>query len=491
MSLTKKVALNTLIQIIGKVVVTAVSLITIGALTRYLGVSGYGDYTTIFAYVSFWAVIADFGFFWVLVREISKPKADQANIFNNVLTFKICFGFLVFILAALVGFFIPQYNMTLKLGIAIIAASWFWMSLNQTYVGLFQSKLEMYKSVISEIVGRIIILGGVLFFIQKGYGLQGILSIYIVGNILNFLLSFIFGNSHIRFKPQFDWPVWKMILKESLPLAMISLVGLIHFRIDTVILSLYKGSQDVGIYGVPFKILEIIILLPGIFIGNVFPILTRYFHSNDGRLQLSIQKSFDFLMLLAGPVVAGLILLSEPIIRLVAGQEYITTFTISAFNINFTAPRVLEILAFSVGLTFILTVFANLLTVIEKQRKQVWPMFIITIGNIIANMLIIPQYSYAGSAVINVLTELAMLIWWSILTKRYLQFSINLKVIPKIFAATLIMSVAIYFTRDIFNVIITTIVGITVYGIFAYLFKIIDKDTITKLLSKSDTQESL
>lgn len=484
MSQTRAVAFNTIIQIIGKVIVTAVSLVTIGALTRYLGVSGYGEYTTIFAYVSFWAVLADFGFFWVLVREISKPGSDQTKIFNNVLTLKIIFGLVVFLLCASISFFIPQYSWTLKLGIAIVSASWFWMSLNQTYVGFFQSRLEMYKAVISEVVGRVIILAGVLVLVHQNLGLQGILLVYIIGNFVNFLISFLFGNSTVKFSPRFDILLWKMILKESLPLALITFIGIIHFRIDTVILSLLKGSIDVGIYGVPFKILEIVILLPSMFIGNVFPILTRYYHSQDQRLQSAIQKSFDFLILLGLPVISGLIVLSEPIIRLIAGSEYLSTFTISSWGIDFTAPRILEILSISVGFTFLLTVFSNLLTVIEKQQKQVIPMVVITVINIIANLLIIPHYSYLGSAIINVFTQLAMLIWWSRLTRRYLKFSLNYQIIPKVVLATLMMIISLIIFRNI-NVLIATVIGMIVYGLSAYFLKIIDQSMISKLLPDS------
>ena len=67
MSFTRKIALNTIVQIIGKVLTTLISLVLIAALTRYLGVSGYGQYTTIFAFTQFFAVLADFGFFLFLV----------------------------------------------------------------------------------------------------------------------------------------------------------------------------------------------------------------------------------------------------------------------------------------------------------------------------------------------------------------------------------------------------------------------------------------
>src|SRR3990167_1859807 len=249
MSLTRKVAFNTIFQIAGKVIVTAISLVVVALLTRYLGVSGYGDYTTVFTYVSFWAILADFGFFWVLVREISKSATKQEEIFNNIITLKSIFGVVVFILCSLLGFLIPQYSWTVKLGIAIISASWFWMSLNSTYVGLFQSKLEMYKAVIAEVLGRAAILIGVLFLIKINTSLYGILWVYIFGNLLNFLISLYFGSKYVKFRFTYNLKIWKYVLKESLPLVILNFIGFIHFRIDTIILSVMKGSLDVGIYG--------------------------------------------------------------------------------------------------------------------------------------------------------------------------------------------------------------------------------------------------
>ena len=51
MSLTKKIALNTAIHTIGKFGASFIGIFVVAILTRYLGVEGYGAYTTIFAYL--------------------------------------------------------------------------------------------------------------------------------------------------------------------------------------------------------------------------------------------------------------------------------------------------------------------------------------------------------------------------------------------------------------------------------------------------------
>ena len=482
MSLTRKVAFNTIFQIAGKVIVTAISLVVVALLTRYLGVSGYGDYTTVFTYVSFWAILADFGFFWVLVREISKSATNQEEIFNNIITLKSIFGVVVFILCSLLGFLIPQYSWTVKLGIAIISASWFWMSLNSTYVGLFQSKLEMYKAVIAEVLGRAAILIGVLFLIKINTSLYGILWVYIFGNLLNFLISLYFGSKYVKFRFTYNLKIWKYVLKESLPLVILNFIGLIHFRIDTIILSVMKGSLDVGIYGVPSKILEIVILIPGIFMGNVFPILTNYYHSKDKRLSEAIQKSFDFLTIIAMPVLVGLIVLSWPLVDFIAGKEYLNTSTINFLGLDFSAPRILTILAISIFASFFLTIFSNLLTVMEKQSKQVLPIIVITVVNIILNIILIPRYSYLAAAMVNVFTGTVMLVWWNHLTHKYLDYKLNYKIFPKVIFATLIMGAVLYASRSM-NVLIAIILGIIVYFAVGYFIKIFDKEMLSKIIA--------
>ena len=260
MSYTRRVAYNTTVQVVGKVITTLISLILVAALTRYLGVAGYGQYTTIFAFTQFFAVFADFGFFWFLVREISKPDADQEKIFNNVLTFRTLMAIGIFAVSFLIGLVIPQYH-DIRLGIGIIAAASFWMTLNGTYVGIFQNRLRMDKAAITDILGRLAILGVVLFQIKAGASLNQILWAYFVGNAINFLASALLGRIYLKMRPAFDLDYWKKIFWEALPIFIVSMLGLVYFKIDTIMLSLLKTPEDVGIYGPPYKVVEILILM--------------------------------------------------------------------------------------------------------------------------------------------------------------------------------------------------------------------------------------
>ena len=481
---TQKVAFNTVFQMTGKIISTGLSLWIIFVLTRYLGVAVYGEYTTIFAFVSFASIIADFGFFWVLVRELAKTDEHNNHFFNNLLSLKIVFSLVVFILASAIAFLIPQYSMTVKIGISVIAFGFFWTSLNSTFVGLFQNKLQMYKAVVSDVIGRIIVLVVTLYLVSHNYDLTLILGANVLGAFINFVISYILGAKLINFRFSAHLPTWGSIMRQSFPLAILTLVGTVNFRIDTIILSIMKTQVDVGIYGIPYKILEIIILIPTIFAGNILPIMTRYFHDKDKRLAGSIQKSFDFLMFLGLPVIVGLSILAKPIINFVGGSEYVSTSTLTVLGMSIAAPQILVILAVSIGFAFLTVMFSNLLIVAGKQKSQVIPMTIITIINVIINIIFIPRYSYLAASLANLVSNILLLVWWNKLTHRYIDFRLHLGTFYKIIFVTILMGFITYYLRNI-NIFLVIFISASVYVFLAYLLKVFDKEMLKRLLPGS------
>lgn len=444
MSLTRRVFYNTIVQIIGKVLTTLISLILVAALTRYLGVAGFGQYTTIFAYTQFFAVLADFGFFWFLVREIAKKNADEQKIFNNVLTFRSFIALAIFSFSFLIGFLIPQYH-EIRLGIGIISAASFWMTLNGTYVGIFQNRLRMDKAAITDLLGRAIILGIVLFQIKIGASLDQILWAYFIGNFINFFANGFLGRVYVKFRFAFDFSYWRKVFWECLPISVVTILALIYFKVDTVMLSLLKSSTDVGIYGPPYKVVEILVIFPSIFMGNVFPIITRYIDDKDPRLQPAFQKAFDFLVLSGLPIVVGVILLAPRIIRIVAGSDFATAHTIPpVFGIAATSAFSLQILIVAVGISFLSHLFGYTIIALGKQTKLIWPNLFLVVFNIILNLILIPKISYIGAAIVTVLTEFLVVFLYFILMRRYLKIEIHFAILWKVAFAGIILGLCLY-----------------------------------------------
>lgn len=486
MSLTRKVFYNTIVQIVGKGVTAIISLFLVAALTRYLGVAGYGEYTTIFAYLSFFAVLADFGFFWILIREIANPETDINKATSNILTIRTLVGIVVFGLAYVVSFFIPQYA-SLRSGVGIAVFSLLFLALNSTYIGVFQNKLRMDKAAITDVLGRIIIFVLTLYFIRKGYGLNLILWAYAAGNIVNFLVSAWLGRIYVKVRPAFDMVYWKQIFVQTWPMAVVLILSLIYFRIDTLMLSLMKTSTDVGIYGPPYKVLEMLMLLPTMFMGNVFPIISLYIHTRDNRLSGAIQKSFDFLLIIAVPITLVIIFVAQPIIKLVAGNDFVIAQTVNPiFGIPATSVLALQILIIAVGFSFISHIFNYLIIALGKQSKLILPNIILVIFNIGLNFYLIPHYSYIGAAAATVLTEILVLTftWW--VARKNVELNLNLNIVWKTGLAGLAMFVSLFLMVPYINWILFSIIGSTIYIIILYLTGAINKDMFLSIIKREE-----
>ena len=84
MSLTRKIAHQTIIQTLGKVFGLVIALISIGLITRYLGAEKYGVYTAVLVFLNLFGVLADWGLHSMLIQFASQPGTDLNKIFVDI-----------------------------------------------------------------------------------------------------------------------------------------------------------------------------------------------------------------------------------------------------------------------------------------------------------------------------------------------------------------------------------------------------------------------
>jgi len=75
---------NTALLTAGTLVNALIGLYITRALARYLGVADYGLYTLAFVYLNFTAVIANFGFDAILLREAARDKENTSSIVTAI-----------------------------------------------------------------------------------------------------------------------------------------------------------------------------------------------------------------------------------------------------------------------------------------------------------------------------------------------------------------------------------------------------------------------
>jgi O-antigen/teichoic acid export membrane protein len=360
-----------------------------------------------------------------------------------------------------------------RIGIAIATIATLFLSLYQILVPIFQKHLKIIYVSFAELINRIIYVGLAAFFLLKiKTGLIPIMWAMAISALVNFLLVFYFARRFDKIRLRFNWARWKKILREALPVGASIIFTLIYFRIDTIMLSLMKAPQDVGIYGLSYKILENLIFFPAMFVGFVVPILSRYVFKKIDKFKKVFQLSLNAILLAAIPLVAALIIAAPLIITFLAGEAFIAS------------SKVLQILAIAVGFIFLGSLYGQTVIIVKKQFWSMWVYLAGAVFNVLANLYFISRYSYIGAAITTALTEFIITLALIIIVSKTLHYHASFKIGIKAIAATLPMAVFLYYFQNL-HIIILAILSILIYAFFIYLLRGISKEDFSLLSKKT------
>ena len=463
--IVRKIAFNTIVSIAARILGTIIALVNIGFITRYLGKDVFGEYVTILAFVSVFSIIADFGLYSLLVRDISRPGADEKKIIGNIFSLRLIS--LIIVLGAAVGIslFFP-YRDIVKSGVIIGAFSFFFLSSSQVLIGVFQKYLKMDRVALAEIAGRIVNLALVIWFIQMKMGFLWIVAALAFGSFANFAVIFLYARRFVPIVLQFDFKFWKKIFKEALPIAVSIALTAVYFKAAIILLSVMKPADHVGIYGAAYKVLENLIFFPAMFVGVMMPLLSDYAVSNKEKFKFVFQKSFDIIALAAMPVVFGVIASARSIILLIGGSDFLTD-----------TPLVLQILAFAVIFIFFGNLFGSSIIALGRQKTAAWIYGGGAIFNIAANVIMIPKYSYFGAAISTIFTEMLVTILMLFLISKNIKFFLSMKTAFKALIGALIMYAALSFIGDL-NLLWDISIGAVIYCVIIYLLRALNKNDL-------------
>lgn len=439
MSLARSVGRNTAVQFVGKIVGTVLGVITAAIIQRYLKPEGYGSYTAAMAYVSFFSVVADLGLYLILIRELNKPGTNASQAVGNMLGLRWTSAIIILVGSALISWFLPFYSPAVKSAIQIGALSFIAVAGTQLLVAVFQTHLQTLWVTIAEVSGRVVLLGLVIAVTFMSGSLNWLMAAVAVGSLVNLGLMLISAKKYVELRPRFEFAYWRTIIRDTLPVSISIVLSLIYFKADTILLNVFnKGNYAVGLYGAAYKVLEILITFPTIFVGLILPSLGRTFSSDDkpGFIRV-FQRSFEILTILATPILVGGWILSTEILVAIGKQDYAP------------ASGVLRLLLIAVTMSFLNSLSAHTITIINRQRQMVWGYLTVAAVGLITYISLIPSMSYTGAAIGTILTETLTPLIGYIIIFRVMKFRLQLSVIPKTILAAAIMAVTIILLRPV------------------------------------------
>jgi O-antigen/teichoic acid export membrane protein len=426
MTVARQVAWNTMAQTTARVAVLGLGVVTTALITRHLGVAGYGDYIIVSVYIALFAVLFDWGIPTMLAREL--PRMDDADdLVGKALALRLTLGLPVCLVAAGVALVLyggdgeEQARNGILLALPTIVA----IALSNTISTVFQVRMKMDRVAAAEICSQVLGATAVILLVLADRGFYELVLATVLSSVAYTAFLFLAARPLARLPLSVDVAAWKRLLRISLPLGVAVVVGTIYFRADALLLSLLKGSHDVGIYGVAYRFYEMTIPFPAFFLAPVFPLLSTAAVSAAGLgefLQL-LQKSFDVLTIAAVLVVAATVPLAPELVRLVAGEAFADS----------TTP--LRLLMFGAAFSFLASILLFALIALERERSVLLLTLVALVVNLALNLALIPPYGYNAAAAIATGTQLVIAVGALYLVHRAAGFSPSVRVALRAVAA--------------------------------------------------------
>jgi len=386
------VAKNTFYQILTKGVTSFIGFLITVIIARSFGITGFGDFIKITAFVALFFLFVDFGLNAIYLQDVDENK----NNFSKLFYFRLLITLVIFLLANIIAVFLP-FNETLgtgfspfvRLGIFVYSFSLFTQAIITSATAEFQKKLNYFPYLISLVLGSLANLLIISVFSFLGFSILYIILAFVLSSIVTSATALFYIRKKI-FPVSLDFNFSKRMLIQSFPIGLMLIFNLIYFRADMLLLSLLKPTNDVGIYGVSYKFFDFLIALP-LFLSNaLYPFLLA--NKNNTRKLFSITKYYFFVFLIFSIIIILPFWFLSPLFSLI--------------RIDFIPAIVpFRILLLSLPFFFLTSFLQWILISLGKQKFLAVVYGFSTLLNIALNIIFIPQWSYLASAVITGISE--------------------------------------------------------------------------------------
>lgn len=453
MSLSRKIAGNTLVQIAGRMAGTAIGLVTVVIMTRELGPGGYGGFTTVISYLQFFGILVDFGLTITMTKMIAAVTTpeEETRVASNVFTFRLVTAAVFFAIAPVLGFFFP-YSVDVRNGIFIAAFSFFFAAVSGALGGIFQKHLATGLAAASEVISRTVLLALVWLAARAGAGLGTYVLALTVSNLVQMALMLTHARRFVTLRFDFDRSLWSRIFRESWPIGVSIIFNLVYLKGDVILLSLTRSQEEVGLYGAAYKVLDVVTVFPMFFMGLVLPLLTAAWSSGDrAAYARRFLKSFDVLAIAALPLAVGAWPTARDLMTLVAGEAFADS------------GRMLAVLMLAASSVTLATVSCHAVVAVGIQKPMIWMYAIDALLSLALYLLYVPVHGPIAAAWITVFSEAFILVIATIAVARYTRVSPGWRAFGAASLASAVMYGALVAASTL-HVLLRITLGMFVYG---------------------------
>ncbi len=379
------------------------------------------------------------------------PSAERA-IGSLLLARALTAAVLVAIAALAAGLFLPPTDGAVILSYSV---GLMFVAMNSRFVYLMRNRPGAASG--ARLIAEVVAVLTVVLLVRGPADTVKVPQGFIAGEALAAVLL-LAGVGGLRILGNFDGRYALRTAAKTAPLVLSSMLGLVVFNLDLIMLRFMRGAESAGYYAAAYALVGLILNVGLAFYLNLVPGLTRL--RGDSETQRQLYRSASFLMLmLALPIVVGGSLLSDRLIVTVFGAGFAP------------AAEPLPLLLVSTGLTLARLVPQAAVIAAERRQDVLWINAVGAVVSLILNFVLIPRFGIMGAALSTFGTDLLRLpvaYWFGGRVGSGIRRSVSSDM-WRVVGAAVLMGVAVWFMHD-WPIWFSVPLGALAYGVGLVLF---------------------
>ncbi|MFT6841555.1 MAG: O-antigen/teichoic acid export membrane protein [Psychroserpens sp.] len=371
-------------------------------LAKILTVSDFGILSFGFSLSALVVIAADFGFSQMIIKDFPKHKLKFNSYHANSILSKLILSIIAgsIFLLYLLFFFNGKW---LMVGIIYIVFAILY-SFVIFYQTLLKLKNKFHKYTESTVIYAVFVTIIILYYYLSQPGLLVLVFLMLIARACQLIWTLYISREFIT-SVKFSKKITVTLLKNSWSYGLQTILGIFYFMIDTQLISLFLGADEVALYQSVFRIILILLLFSDVVTNTFVPYLSFKLFNGKATSKL-ITKIFFYLLLMG----TSMFLLFTTF-----KNEIITTLYTSEYK-----SATILVLPFSivVVLRTVSAVLGNVLTISNKQVHKVIAGGVSLLVSLGLNLIFIPLYGIESAAWISVLVHFILFVIYQYQVKK-------------------------------------------------------------------------
>ncbi|GHO43289.1 flippase [Ktedonospora formicarum] len=467
----RRVVGGTVISLLGQGMTWTSTLLLTIAYGRFLGASQFGELYFALSFAMLIGFPLEFGFNQQITRDVAQDQGKALSYLSNALLLKVLFWLILYVFALLfshvMGYSTEQSNLIAICGLTLLSSS-----IATTFASLHYG----LGNVVFPVIGTILEKGLSALFgylvLKFGGNVQQMALVLLGGSLVSALWQALCFYRKVGLGFTLDKALIRDLLRTSIPFIVSGAIGVIYYRIDTVLLQLLTSTTVVGWYGASYRLFDTLIFLPSLIINPIMaPIYADLSLASLDKLKVAVEKSLNFLLFCVLPIATALLVAAPNIIGVLYHNP----------EFQHTTPA-LQALAPGLVFLYVNTVLVSVIISLRREKRMTISASIALVFNLALNFFLIPHLQHVGAALATSLTEfLLVCVSLCFVPREILSFH-SLVVASKAFLASMVMALVIWILRNT-SIYVLLPAGAITYLAVAFLIRTIPTEDLRMLLT--------